>query len=274
MRNLGYVEGRDYVMEERYAEGDLTLLPMLADEIVRLKPDAIVTGTNTPTLSLTRATANIPIVGLNLSDPVGLGLAASEAHPGGNLTGTLQRVQGMTEKLLEIALDLVPGATKIGVLVTDKLPTMLVQRGEFEAAAAKLGLKLMSSEVLARDQIGRAFQRLEHEGAEVVISLSDVRLVAWRRQIAAFALAMRLPTVFSVREHVEDGGLISYGIDLHASYQRAAYFVDRILKGTKPAALPIEFPTKFELVINLTTAQAIGLTLPPTLLARADEVIE
>jgi len=274
MRELGYVEGRDYVIEERYAEGDLTRLSMLAEGLVRLKPDVIVTGTNAPALSVTRATASIPIVALNLVDPVGLGLASSEASSGSNVTGTLYRVPGMTEKLLEIALDLMPGATRIGILVPAETASNLAQRRELEAAPAKLRLKLMPGEVLARDQIGRVFQNLAHEGAEIVISLPDPRLVAWRRQIAAFALATRLPTVFSVREHVEDGGLISYGIDLWASYHRAAYFVDRMLKGVRPADLPIEFPTKLELVINLTTAQAIGVTIPPAMLARADEVIE
>jgi len=275
MRELGYVEGRDYVIEERYAEGDLTRLPVLAEEMVRLKPDVIVTGPNTIALSAMRATATIPIVALNLIDPVGLGLASSEARSGNNLTGTLYRVQGMTEKLLEIALDLMPGAMKVGYLFPAPLTAAnLVHWRELEGAVAKLNLMLIPGEVLASDQIGRVFQSLAHEGVEIVICMPDPRPVVWRRQIAAFALATRLPTVFGLREHVEDGGLISYGVDLSAIYHRAAYFVDKILKGAKPADLPIEFPTRFELVINLTTAQAIGVTIPPAMLARADEVIE
>jgi putative ABC transport system substrate-binding protein len=273
MRELGYVEGHAYVIEERYAESDVTRLPVLAEEMVRLKPDVIVTGSNTATLSAMRATATIPIVATNLVDPVGLGLASSEARSGNNLTGTLYRVQGMTEKLLEIAFDLMPGAMKIGHLFPAPLTAAnLVHRRELEGAAAKRGLELIPGEVLASDQIGRVFQSLAHEGVEIVICMPDPRLIAWRRRIAAFALAMRLPMVFGVREHVEDGGLISYGVDLQASYHRAAYFVDRILKGAKPADLPIEFPTKLELVINLT--QAIGVTIPPVMLARAVDVIE
>ena len=275
MRELGYVEGRDYVIEERYAEADLTRLPTLANEIVRLKPDVIVTSTSVAALPVAQATASIPIVAVNLVDPVGLGLAGSEARSGTNVTGTLFRLPGMTEKLLEIGLDLIPGATKIGVLVlTGATGGGLVQQREIEAAIAKSKLKLIPAEVLARDQIGRAFQSLAHAGAEIVVAGLDVRIVAWRRQIAAFALATRLPTIFSVRENVEDGGLVSYGINGPASYHRAAYFVDRILRGAKPTDLPIEFPTKLELVINLTTAQAIGVAIPPALLARADDVIE
>jgi putative ABC transport system substrate-binding protein len=275
MRELGYEEGRSYVIEERYAEGDLTRLPVLAEEMVRLKPDVIVTAPNSAALSAMRATTTIPIVALNLIDPVGLGLATSESRSGNNLTGTLYRVQGMTEKLLEIARDLMPGAMKVGHLFP--APTTaanLVHRRELEDAAAKLSLKLIPGEVLASDQIGRVFQSLAHEGVEIVICMPDPRTITWRRQIAAFALAARLPTVFGVREHVEDGGLISYGVDLSASYHRAAYFVDRILKGAKPTDLPIEFPTKLELVINLATARAIGVTIPPAMLARADDVIE
>jgi putative ABC transport system substrate-binding protein len=274
MRELGYVEGRDYLIEVRYAEGDLERLPTLANEIVRLNAAVIVTGGNAAAVSAKEATARIPIVGLNITDPVGLGLAASDARPGSNVTGTRYRVEGMTAKQLEMARDLVPGAMKVGVLVSADAAQMLVERRELEAAATQLGLELMLGEALARNEIGRVFQSLAQESARIVVVLPHSRLVAWRRQIAAFALATRLPTVFGFREFVEDGGLISYGIDLRASYRRAAYFVDRILKGGNPADLPFEFPNQLELVINLTTAKAIGLTIPPTLLARADEVIE
>jgi putative tryptophan/tyrosine transport system substrate-binding protein len=274
MRELGYLEGRDYVFEERYADSDLSRLPLLAEQLVQLKPDVIVAGTVLAALPLKQATASIPIVGINLTEPVAMGLVVTEAQPATNVTGTLQRVEGMSGKQLEIALDLVPGATKIGVLANINNPYNLVQRREAEAAAAKSGVGLVPVEVRAAEELGPAFQTFARERATIVLVLSDVMFVAMRRQIAAFALASRLPTVYNFREHVEDGGLISYGIDLHASYRRGAYYVDRILKGEKPANLPVEFPTKLELVINLATAKAIGIAVPPTLLARADEVIE
>jgi putative ABC transport system substrate-binding protein len=162
----------------------------------------------------------------------------------------------------------------MGVLVNDIDPSGAIQRRELEAAAAKIGVVLTQVDIHGSQEIGPAFQAFVQQSATVVIALGTPMLVAMRRQIAAFALAMRLPTVYSFREHVEDGGLVSYGTNLRESFRRAAYFVDRILKGAKPADLPVEFPTKVELLINLATAKAIGLEVPPTLLARADEVIE
>jgi putative ABC transport system substrate-binding protein len=274
MRELGYVEGRDYAFEDRYADGDGTRLPLLAEQLVRLKPDLIVAGPITAVLAAKQATANIPIVGVNLNDPVGMGLVASEARPGTNVTGILALVEGLLGKQVEIALDLVPGANKIGVLVNSNNPSNLLQQREVEAAAAKIGVGMATVDARAADDIGSAFQLFVCERASIVVVLADAMFINARRQIAAFALASRLPTVHTFREHIEDGGLVSYGIDLSQNYRRAAYFVDRILKGEKPGDLPVEFPTKLGLVINLTTAKAIGLTVPPALLARADEVIE
>ena len=275
MQEKGYVEGRDYVLESRYADSDLARLPLLAEELVRIKPDVIVTGTSSAALAAKQATANIPIVGVNLTDPVGTGLVVSEARPGTNVTGTLQYLAGLTGKQVELARDLVPGATKIGVLGNATNPTFnLAQRAEAESAAAKMGLGFLMLEVRTADEIGPAFQTFVQEHTNVVSILRDTLFLAVRRQIAAYALAAHLPTIFAFREHVESGGLLSYGIDLRASYKRAAYYVNKILKGEKPADLPIEFPTQLELVINLTTAKALGIALPPSLLARADEVIE
>jgi putative tryptophan/tyrosine transport system substrate-binding protein len=274
MRELGYVEGRDYAFEDRYADGDVTRLSLLAEVLVRLKPDLIVAGPTVAVLAAKQATANIPIVGVNLNDPVGMGLVASEARPGTNVTGILVLVEGLAGKQVEIALDLVPGANKIGVLVNVNNPSNLSQRREVEAAAAKIGVSMATVEARAADDIGSAFQLFVRERASIVVVLGDAMFLDARRRIAAFALASRLPTVHGFREHVEDGGLVSYGIDVRQNYRRAAYFVDRILKGEKPGDLPVEFPTKLGLVINLTTAKAIGLTVPPALLARADEVIE
>jgi len=274
MQRRGYLEGRNYVLAVRYAEGDLARLPLLAEELVRLKPDVIVAGTVAATLAAKHATASIPIVGINMFDPVGQGLVASEARPGGNITGTQQYVEGLTGKHLELTRDLLPGATKIGVLANVSNPTNMTQQVEVEATAVKLGMSLVTVEVHAADEVGPAFQTFARERANMVYVLRDVMFVAMRRQIAAFALASRLPTIYAFREHVESGGLLSYGVDLRDAYIRAAFYIDKILKGEKPADLPIEFPTKLELVINLKTAKTLGITVPPQLIARADEVID
>jgi putative tryptophan/tyrosine transport system substrate-binding protein len=248
MRDLGYVEGRDYGFQDRYADGDVSRMPSLAEELVGLKPDVIVASATAGALAAKQASTSIPIVGVNLTDPVNFGLVVSEARPGANVTGNLFQLEGMAGKQVEIALDLMPGTSKVGVLVDVDNPSNTVQLREVEAATGKFG---MSAVVLA-----------------------SARFLDAGRRIASFALASRLPTVLTFRELVEDGGLISYGVEVRQNYRRAAYFVDRILKGAKPDDLPVEFPTKVELVVNLTTAEAIGLTMPPTLLARADEVIE
>jgi putative tryptophan/tyrosine transport system substrate-binding protein len=274
MQDFGYVEGRDYGVENRYADGDASRLPLLAEELVRLKPDVIVASTTNGALATKQATASIPIVGVNLTDPVGFGLIVSEAHPGTNVTGILFRLEGLTAKQVEIALDLMPGANNMGILVDVDNPANMLQRREVESAAGKLGVSITAADVRTVEEAGAAIQTLVRERASIVVVLASAMLLNARRQIASFALASRLPTVFNFREHVEDGGLISYGIDLRQNYRRGAYFVDRILKGERPGDLPIEFPTKVELVVNATTARAIGLTIPPTLLARADEVIE
>ena len=268
------MEGRDYVLEDRYADGDASRMPLLAEELVRLKPDVIVTATTPGVLAVKRITASIPIVGINLTDPVGFGLAASEARPGANVTGVLSRLEGLTGKLVEIALDLMPGTDKMGVLVDAKNPVGMLEWREIEATASKSKVSIVPIDVRTADEISAAIQTFVRERASIVIVLASGRFVSVRRQIASFALASRLPTVYNFRQHVEDGGLISYGIDLRQNYRRGAYFVDKILKGEKPGDLPMEFPTKVELVVNATTAKAIGVTIPATLLARADEVIE
>jgi putative ABC transport system substrate-binding protein len=274
MQDFGYVDGRDYEVENRCADSDASRLPLLAEELVRLKPDVIVASTTNGALATKQATASIPIVGVNLTDPVGFGLIVSEAHPGTNVTGILFRLEGLTAKQVEIALDLMPGANNMGILVDVDNPANMLQRREVESAAGKLGVSITAADVRTVEEAGAAIQTLVRERASIVVVLASAMLLNARRQIASFALASRLPTVFNFREHVEDGGLISYGIDLRQNYRRGAYFVDRILKGERPGDLPIEFPTKVELVVNATTARAIGLTIPPTLLARADEVIE
>src|SRR5262249_2418433 len=180
----------------------------------------------------------------------------------------------MTEKQVEIALDLIPGASKIGILVDVTNPANMLQRREVEAAAGKSGVSITTVDVRTVDEISAAIQTFARERASIVLVLASAMFVNARQRIANFALVSRLPTVYNFREHVEDGGLISYGIDIRQNYRRSAYFVDKILKGVKPADLPVEFPTKVELVVNVTTAKALGLEVPPTLLVRADEVIE
>jgi putative ABC transport system substrate-binding protein len=274
LRDLGYIEGRDYELAERYADGDVARLPALAQELVQLAPEVIVAAPGAAVLAAKQATASIPIVGINMNDPVGMGLVENEARPGTNVTGVLVRVPGQAEKQVEIARDVTVGATLIGVMGNLDEASNVLQWRETQSAADKLGVALSFVEVRRADELGPTFTRFATQNAGVVIVLGNVTFVTMRRRIAAFALAARLPTVYSFREHVEAGGLVSYGINLRANYRRAAFYVDRILKGEKPAILPIEFPTKLELVVNLATANAIGLSMPPTLLARADEVIE
>jgi putative ABC transport system substrate-binding protein len=274
MRELGYAEGRDYSVEDRYGDNNFARLDELAAVLVRLKPDVIVCAGTAAVLAAKKATADIAIVGATMTDPIGFGLIASEARPGTNVTGILARIDGLPGKQVEIARDLIPAATTIAVLVNVNDPGTLRQQSELETAAASVGATLLTGETRGPDDIGPAFQRFARQGAMVVIVPGDATFLSQRRQIAAFALSQRLPTVHSFREHVEDGGLLSYGIDLRANYRRAAYYVDRILKGDKPADLPVEFPTKLEMVVNQTTAKALGLAIPPSIMVRVDEVIE
>ena len=277
MEQRGYVEGRDYVLEVRYADSDVARLPVLAKELLRLKPYVVVAATSSAALAVKQVADSTPIVGINMVDPVSLGLVNSEARPGTNVTGTLQYLPGLAGKQVELLHDLVPNMTKVGVLANASAasPTFnAAQQKEAEITAAKLRMTLTLREVRTVDEVGPAFQTFVQERANGVVVLRDTLFLALRRQIAALALASHMPTIYGFREHVESGGLLSYGIDLRAAYMRAAFYVDRILKGEKPADLPVEFPTKLELVLNMATAKALGLTVPQTLLATADEVIE
>ena len=274
MQQHGYVEGRDYILESRYADGALAQLPMLANELVQLKPVVIVAGTTNAAVAAKKQTATIPIVGVNLFDPVGNGLVDSEARPGTNVTGTLLYLPGLAGKQLELARDLIPGIARVGVLANRNNQISMVQQKETEDAATKLGMSLTIVNVSTADELSTAFQTFVREGATAVSVLRDALFLTIREQIATAALALRLPTIYGEREDVESGGLISYGIDLHESYVRAAFYVDKILKGEKAGDLPIEFPTKLELIINLKTAKALGLKIPQSLLASADQVIE
>jgi putative tryptophan/tyrosine transport system substrate-binding protein len=272
MQELGYVQGRDYVIEDRYADGDLTRIPLLVQELVQLKSDVIVTGTTVGAREVKRQTETIPIVGVSLTDPVGFGLAASLARPASQVTGILIISDGFARKQVELALEVVPGAMKIGMLVNVSNQSNAVHRRNVEVAVDALALKLVAGEAHGPDDLDAAFQTMMREHAESVLVPPDGLFVSERRRIVTLAAAARLPALYPYREQVDAGGLMSYGVNLHESWRRAAAFVDKILKGAKPGDLPIEQPAN-ELVINTKTANALGLTVPQSLLSRADEVI-
>jgi putative ABC transport system substrate-binding protein len=274
MRELGYVEGQNWVFEARYADGDLARSPRLAEELLRLKPEVIAVGTMASVLGFKKLTDTIPIVSPVLVDPVGFGLAASHARPGGNVTGVLLTVEDLPSKQLALAVEMVPGTRKIGLLMNPSNPTHAARRGALEGAATTLGIELIALQARVPDHLHAAFETLARHAVTMVLALDDTLFFNERKRIALLAAAARLPTMFGLRQNVEDGGLMSYGVELHESWRRTAAFVGKILKGARAGDLPIEFPTKLELVINLTTAKVLGLTVPPTLLARADEVIE
>jgi putative ABC transport system substrate-binding protein len=274
LQELGYLEGRDYEIQYRYMAGDVTRLPALVDELIRLKPNVIVAGNSAAAVAAKQATATIPIVAAAIFDPVSLGLAASPARPGGNVTGIVAGWDTVVGKQLELGLELVPGAKLVSMLVhVDFPPAAFLRRGA-EIAAQARATKFLSVEVHASTDFDAAFRTLTRERVNLVIVHPSPLFVTERRRIAELAIAAQLPIVYGFREHVEDGGLMSYGIDLRENWRRAASYVDKILKGAKPADLPIEQPTKFELLVNLKTAKALGLTIPEAFLLRADEVIE
>ena len=274
MRNLGYIDGRDFDMVSRYAEGIQDRLPALAEEIVGLKPDVIVAAAVNAAVPARAATSAIPIVCPALADAVHLGLIATEARPGGNVTGIEPYVAGLPAKQMEFAREIAPGATRIGLLTNLQDPKAPPQRQELVSAAKALELAIAEADVNNPDEIERAMEALASSRVDVVVVLQTGLLLSLGRQIAEFAQAKRLPTVYGYREHVLDGGLISYGVDLRWCYRRGAYFVDKILHGTPPGELPVEFPTKMMLSINLKTAKALGIAVQPALLGLADEVIE
>ena len=272
LQELGRTDGRDYIIIARYADGMLGRLPALAEELVALKPDLILAGTAAVARVVRQATAEIPIVSPLLSDPIGSGLIASYGRPGGNVTGILPTIEGLVGKQIALGRELIPVGLKIGMLYTENTRVTLQQ--EAAAAAAKLSVELVAVSVTAPDDVGRDFDTLAKSDVSLVFVPSDPMLFAEGRKIAAAALAARVPTVFSIREDVDGGGLMSYGVDYRDNFRRAADYVDKIMRGARPADLPVELPTKYELVINLKTAKALGLDVPPSLLARADKVIE
>jgi len=273
LQELGYVEGRSADFAFRFAEGKLDRLPALVQELVRLTPDVIVVGVTPAAVAARALTRTIPIVCPLLADPIGFGLIASESRPGGNVTGVLFRTEGLAGKQVELALQLIPSIGKVGLLV-NVASGVIIDRQDAESASKAVGIKLIPAEVRKADDLQAAFEALANEQVQAVIVLVDGMFFAERERIASLAGAIRMPAIYGFRDHVDAGGLISYGVNLAENFHRAATYVHKILKGAKPGDLPVEFPTKLELVINLKTAKALGLTVPPTLLARAEEVIE
>jgi putative ABC transport system substrate-binding protein len=274
MEAHGHVEGRNYDVAVRFADGDLTRFPVLVNEIIGLKPDIIVAANTTAAIAAKSATSTIPIVSIALIEPQQRGLVATHAHPGGNLTGILISLDTLLGKQLQIATELLPEAKKAGVLINTHSASSAVQRPDAERVAAALRVELVVIDVATNDEIDPALQQFERDKIDIAIIPTDPLFLNERHRIAAHLAALRLPAVYGLRQHTEAGGLISYGIDLLANWRRAADLVDKILGGMTPAELPVELPTKFELVINMKTAKALGLTMPPALLVRADEVIE
>ncbi len=274
LRDLGYVEGQNIAIEERWAEGKHERLPDLAAELVRLRVDVIVTPGTPPTLAAKDATRTIPIVMVFVADPVGQGLVAGLARPGGNITGLSSLGEGITAKQLQLLKEFVPKVSRVAVLrfPADPVHPLLVR--EAEGAARALGVLLQVLEAGSPNDFDRAFAAMARERAGALLVLAHPIFFAQRARIADLAAKARRPAMYALREYVEAGGLISYGTHLPALFRRAATYVDKILKGAKPADLPVEQPTRFELVVNLKTAKALGLTIPQSVLIRADQVIQ
>ena len=274
LRELGYIEGQNLVIERRFAEGKLDRLPGLARELAQLRLDVLVAASPLPVRAAKDATKTIPIVMLlSYSDPVELGFVASLARPGGNITGVVLAAEPtMVAKRLELIKEAVPRVARIAVLATNEAPSR-TQVQWAEKAAPALAVTLVAVEVHDADY-DRAFATIVAERADALSVVASVILSTGRQRIIQLAAKHRLPAIYDWREHVEEGGLMAYGSSVSAFTRRAAVYVDRIFKGANPAELPVERATKFELVINLKTAKALGLTIPPSLLQRADQVIE
>jgi ABC-type uncharacterized transport system substrate-binding protein len=274
LRDLGWVEGNNIGIEYRFADGKSDRLAALAAELVRVKVDVIVTAVNTDTLAAKNATKTVPIVMASAGDPVAFGLVNSLAHPGGNVTGLSQIAPELSGKRLELLKEIVPHLARVAVLWNPKGTTSPISWKESQMPAHELGLRLQSIEVVGREDFERAIEDARKGRAGALAILPDPLFAGNLKRIAELAAKSRLPSIFHLVEFVGAGGLVAYGPDRSDMFRRAATYVDKILKGAKPADLPVEQPTKFEFVINLKTAKQIGLTIPPSVLARADRVIK
>jgi putative ABC transport system substrate-binding protein len=274
LRDLGYVEGRNVVIEYRWAEAKYERLPALIAELIALKVDVLVTAGTPATLAVQKATTSVPLVMVAVGDPVGTGIVPSLSHPGGNITGLTSISTEMDGKRLELLREVVPSVSHIAVLWNAASPLQVLAEKQTQAAAHALRMKVLSLGVRNEEEIDRAFAVIVRERPGALLVLADRLLLHHRARIMDFATRYRLPGVHAYRELVEAGGLMSFGPSYAEMHRRAAYFVDRILKGAKPADLPVERPPTFELVVNLKTAKALRLTIPQSVLLRATEVIE
>jgi putative ABC transport system substrate-binding protein len=274
LRALGYVEGKNIAFEYRYAEGRLDRLPALADELIRLKVDVLLTPATPAAVAAKNATKTIPIVFYTGSDPVALGLVDSLARPGGNITGFTTIEAVLVGKRLELLKETIPKLSRVAALWNPEDPISAQSWKESQLPARKLGLQLHSMEVSSADKFEAAFKEATKAGSTALILLGSPFFFSNQKQIVGLATKHHLAAIYGSGEFVASGGLMSYGADGDERFRRGAVFVDKILKGTKPADLPVEQPMKFEFVINLKTAKQIGLTIPPNVLARADKVIK
>jgi putative ABC transport system substrate-binding protein len=274
LHHFGYVEGKNIAFEYRFAEDKPERIPPLADELVRLKVDVIIAAGSSDTRAAKNATKTIPIVFLeSISDPVALGLVASLAHPGGNVTGFTTMATALAGKRLEVLKEAIPKLSSVAVLWNSQARDSAPQWQESQHVASKVGLQLHSMDVRSADKYEIAFAEVVKAGSGALAVTRHRLSVSYQKRIIELAARHRLPTIYFRQDFVENGGLMSYGADEIEPFKRAAAMVDKILKGAKPAELPVEQSTKFELVINLKTAKQIGLTIPPNVLARADRVI-
>jgi putative tryptophan/tyrosine transport system substrate-binding protein len=273
LHELGWVDGRNLAIEYRWAEGKSERVTEIVAEFVRLKVDVIVTHSNPLVVAAKQATSTIPIVFGAAGDPVSTGLVASLARPGGNVTGLSLQQTDTAGKRLELLREVVPGFRRLGIMAKVDNPGAALEMADVEAAARALGIEFTLAEIRRAADIASAFEALK-ERADALYVCNDPFMNANATRINTLAAAMRLPTIFNFRENVEAGGLMSYGANVPDLFRRAADYVDKILRGTKPGDLPVEQPTKFELVFNLTTAKALGIDVAPSLLARADQIIE
>lgn len=273
MQELGYVDGQNIHIDYRYADGKFDRLAELAGELIRLSPNVIVAAITPAAVAARALTQTIPIVCPLLANPIGFGLIASESRPGGNVTGVLFRTEGLAGKQVELALQLIPRLAKLGFLV-NVASGVIIDRQELEKTCQMLGIESVPAEVRTPDDLDMAFHALASERVEAIIVLVDGMAFQERNRIAALVAAVRLPAIYGFRDHVDAGGLGSYGVNLDENFHRSATYVHKILKGAQPGDLPVEFPTKLELIINNKTAKALGLIIPPSVLVRADEVIE
>jgi putative ABC transport system substrate-binding protein len=273
LRERGWIEGRNIAIELRWAEGKNERYADIAAEFVRLNVDVIVTTGTAAVVAAKQATSVIPIVFTSAGNPVATGLVASLARPGGNVTGLSNQLPDLAGKRLELLREIIPDLHRLAILTNVGNPIGALEMGEVQAAARTLGLETLPLEIRRAEDIGPAFEALK-DRADALYVVAEPLLSGNHVRISTLALGARLPTLLGIRDYVKSGGLVSYGPNTPDLFRRAADLVDKILRGAKPKDIPVEQPAKFDLVINLTTAKALGLTIPPTLLARADEVIE